>query len=263
MKKTLFFMMILAVLAGGCKKKDNKSTALDYKDKNPIHMVFKDTHKIDVESDYDITYEILNIDPDKKVLSWDTEGVLFGFNVGNDKVKISNGHETKTVNVKVNLFREPSYDFGCHKSKIKEIYGNPYVSQYIDTILVYRYANKTAQGWYSAACFVMDFFFYDNKYFESDVYIRKDYYNPLLMNYLTENFDYIGTIPNYAYDSIITHDSVPADFYQHKIHPEVICGKMEHANQFDDICLFYTEQEEEKSFESSLKSRPRSSKFLY
>lgn len=245
MKRTLIILAVLAVFAAGCTK--DKSKSLDYTDSNPIEMVFQAgshqfDHQIQVSSDYDITYTAIN--NSGSVITVSSDGVLHDINVGTAQVNLNNGHNDLTVDVKVSLFRQPTYEFGCNTSRIRQLYGNPYISQYLpgDTILVYRYANRTPLGWYSAACFVMDFYFEDGEYFESDVYIRKDYHNPLLENYLTENFDYRYTIPNYSYDTI-HNDSVPAIIYRNKIDTTIYCGKLEHANTYDDICLFYRRQQ--------------------
>ena len=93
MKKIVFLSMILAVLVTSCKKDDSKTTTLNYKDSDPIKMVFQDTHKIKVSSDYDITYEILNTDT-IPVVRFESKGVLKALNMGTDKVRISNGYET-------------------------------------------------------------------------------------------------------------------------------------------------------------------------
>lgn len=272
MKKVLLFIIAIAILAGGCKKKkDELSTALNYTDSNPIVVVFQAQftqfdHKIQVTSDYDITYTAIN-EPGNEVITVSSDGKIHGKKAGTAKVKISNGHESMTVNVRVALFKEPTFDFGCGPNKIRKLYGYPTNSNYIqDTIMYYKYANMTPLGYYSAACFEMYFFFDDNQYFESDLYIRNDYEVPQLNNYLDENFDYYTTIPNYIYDTFHTpHDSVPAYIYKYKNDETIICGTVKHANSFDDICLFYKriEADDEKDLANSLKMRPRSSKFLY
>ena len=262
MKKVLFFMMVLAILVTSCSK--DKSKSLDYYDGNPIEMVLQGEHTINVSSDYDISFTAIN--EGVEVITVDGNGKLFGKNVGNAKVWISNGYEGKTVDVVVSLFREPTFEFGCNSERIRQLYGAPYYSAYVqDTLLVYQYTNQTAYGFYSAACYQMLFYFYNQHYIESDLYIRKDYNNPLLINYLDENFDYFFTIPNYYYDNNITHDSVPATIYKSKFNENVRCGRFEHSNTYDDICLFYytVTDDAKNERENSLNRVPRSSKFLY
>ena len=264
MKKALFLIAILAVLFTSCKK--DKSKSLNYTDSNPIHVELLGNHQIGVSSEYDITYKAINEDPDVEVITVSGSGNIHGFNVGTAKVKMSNGYNEKTVDVCVDLFREPSYEFGCAPKRIRDIFGKPTNSSANDSILVYQYANKTPQGFYSAACFQMLFFFKYMEYVEADLYIRNDYVYPLLDNYLDENFEYFFTIPNYYYDNNITNDSVDAIIYKAKFDENIRCGKFEHSNEYDDVCLFYYYHEPEtgkNDLDKSLNNLPRSSKFLY
>lgn len=266
MKKTLFYLMILAVVATGCKK-DTKSKSLNYSDSDPITIALRDYHTIGVSSDYDLTYS----SSDERYVTVSSGGTIYGKNVGNANVTISNGYESKTVTVNVDLFVQPTFDFGCSPSYIRSLYGSPYNSGYIDTILVYQY---TANQGYSYACGEMDFFFYDGYYYESDVYIRSTFENPLLMNYLNDNFNLVTsyqdtTMTNYSTHycqehGIQNHDTIfMRSIYSYKLDETIICGKQPAFNDWDEICLFYFQVEPEKSAASFLNRRPRSSKFLY
>lgn len=197
MKKTLFFVMILAVMAVSCKKSDSNSKELNkelnYYDSDPIVMALSGPenpqhnfdHKIQVTSDYDITYTAINPDT-LSVILVSGDGYLHGRNVGTAQVKMDNGFENRMVDVIVKLFIEPTFDFGCNSSKIRELYGSPYRSQYIqDTILVYQY---TAPAGYSYACGEMDFYFDKGEYYISSVYIKPSV-DLMLDRYLTENFN--------------------------------------------------------------------------
>lgn len=248
MKKTLFFMVILAVLATGCNNK-KKSKSLNYSDSNPISMVLQGNHQIAASSDYDITYSAINNDPHIQVITVSGSGNIYGKNVGNAKVALSNGYEDMTVDVNVALFTQPTFDFGCNTSKIRDLYGIPFNAQFLpgDTILVYQYT--TNQG-YSYACGEMDFFFYNGAYYESDVFIRPSV-EYLLNNYLTENFNHYITLGD------------TLDVYKYKLDTTIICGKFDSHNPWNEFCLFYIQDNGEKSFDNVLKSRPRSSKFLY
>ena len=243
MKKTLILLAILAVFATGCKK--DKSKSLNYNDSNPIEMVLQGYHQIQATSDYDITYKAINNNSNIEVVTVDGSGKIYGKNVGSGQVKISNGYEDQTVDVNVALFREPTFDFGCNTSKIRDLYGRPLQSSYIsDTILVYQY---TASQGYSYACGEMDFFFYNGAYYESDVYIRPSV-EYLLNNYLNDNF---------RLDTIMG-DTLSV--YRHKIYNDIICGKFASHNQWNEWCLFYIQANQEKSVANILKRRPRSSK---
>ena len=245
MKKTLFVIMIsIALFATGCKK--DKSKSLNYMDSNPISMVLQGHHQIAALSDYDITYTALN-SPDKEVITVTGNGNIYGKNVGTAQVRLDNGHESKTVDVNVDLFREPTFEFGCPSSRIRELYGSPYNSAYLDTILVYQY---TASQGYSYACGEMDFFFYNGGYYEADVYIRPSV-EYLLNNYLNDNFNLYTTLAD------------TLDIYKNKIDTTIICGKFDSHNPWNEFCLFYFRDNGEKSFDNALKNLPRSSKLRY
>lgn len=259
MRKTLFFMMILAVLATGCKN-NKKSKSLNYSDSNPISMVLQGNHQIAASSDYDISYSAINSDPHIEVITVSGSGNIYGKNVGNAKVSLSNGYEEMTVDVNVALFTQPTFEFGCSSERIRALYGRPYNSGYNpEGKLVYQYTGS--QG-YSYACGEMDFFFNNGAYEESDVYIRPSV-SYLLNNYLTENFNHYAdindTIPiSETQDTIIT-----LSVYKYKQDENIICGKRLALNQWNEILLFYFRNDPEKALDNSLKMRPRSSKFLY
>ena len=247
MKKIVFFMMILALLATGCKKK--KSESLNYDDSNPISMVLQGHHQIKASSDYDITYRAINSDPNIEVITVTSDGNIFAKNVGMAKVKMDNGYEDKVVDVKVDLFREPTFEFGCRSSKIRDIYGRPYESGWLpgDTILYYRY---TAADGYSWACGEMQFFFYQGGYYESDVFIRPRV-EGRLNEYLNARFNYHSTIGD------------TLEVYKLKQDTNIICFKYATHNQWDEWCLGYYTVEGTKSLDNVLKSLPRSSKLRY
>ena len=248
MKKTVFFMMILAVVLAGCKKSTTKSEEMIYEDTNPIKMVLKDTHKIAVSSDYDINYEILNTDT-IRVLRFKSKGVLEAINYGTDKVRISNGYNTQTVDVVVDLFTEPTFEFGCNSTRIRELFGAPsHQPVYMnDTVLAYRY---TAPDGYSYSCGEIDFFFNRGHYFLSAVYTRPtvDY---ALEKYLKNNF----TLDTIMGDTI--------SIYRLKSDNTIVCEKSLTHNEWNEFILLYYKVNSTKSDANFLNNRPRSSKFLY
>ena len=247
MKKTVFFLIILAIVATGCKK-NKKSKSLNYNDSNPISMVLRGNHQIQASSDYDITYTAINNTPNVEVITVDGSGKLYGKNVGTAQVKIDNSYENRVVDVVVDLFRQPTFEFGCSANRIKSLYGNPYAAGMIgDTIMVYQY---TSQEGYSYACGEMDFFFYNEGYYESDVYIRPSV-EFLLNNYLTENFDYYNTLGD------------TLDIYKYKEDTAIICGKFASHNPWNEFCVFYYRDENVNSLDRALKNLPRSSKLRY
>ena len=245
MKKVVFFLIILAVLATGCKKK--KSKDLNYNDSDPIEMVLRGNHQIQASSDYDISYTALN--PNFTVIEVSNGGNIYGKNVGNARVKIDNSYDSRVVDVVVSLFREPTFEFGCASSRIREIYGRPFESGYLpgDTILCYRY---TASNGYSYACGEMDFFFYNRAYYEADVYLRPNV-EDLMNDYLSENFNYYSTIGD------------TLDVYKYNNDTTIICGKFASHNDWNEWCLFYYRSQATNSLDNALKNLPRSSKFRY
>ena len=233
MKKLLFISIIsFAILATGCKK--DKSKALEYNDSNPINMVLRGEHQISATSEYDITYKSLN----ETVVTVTKTGKLYGKNVGEAQVKLDNGYESKTIDVIVDLFTEPTFEFGCNTNRIRTLYGTPYAAGYADTILVYQY---TANNGYSYACGEMDFFFTDGKYIEADLYIR-DGVEYLLENYITENFNPMDTI----YLHLSETDSVLTFRYRNKVEDHVILGKYPSGNQYNETLLFYYHESENR-----------------
>jgi len=251
MKKTLFFIMILAVLTTGCNR-NKKSKSLNYNDSNPIVMALSGlTHdfdyQINVSSDYDISYKAINPDG-LEVITVSGGGKIHGKNVGSAQVKMDNGYENLTVDVIVDLFRQPTFEFGCNSERIRQLYGRPFNSAIIDTLLIYQY---TASHGYSYACGEMDFFFYNGAYYEADVYIRPDVEYLLDSVYLKENFNYHSTVGD------------TLDIYKYKNDTTIICGKFDSHNQWNEFCLFYYRSNATSSLDKALKALPRSSKLRY
>ena len=259
MKKVLVIMaVVMMIMATGCKKY-KKSKSLNYNDSDPIVMALSGTtnqfdHQIQVTSDYDITYTAINTSQ-YEVITVSGSGKIHGKNVGTAKVEISNGYESKTVDVIVDLFVEPTFEFGCNPNHIKSLYGTP-AQDGINSEgdLVFRYTSN--QG-YSYACGEMDFFFNENYYYESDVYIRPSV-EYLLNNYLNDNFNHA-----YDYNDTISSDTiVTVSVYRNKIDENIICGKRLALNQWNEILLYYY-RVEDNDLAKSLYIRPRSSKLRY
>ena len=193
---------------------------LVYNDENPIHLALREEHKIADSSAYPITYST----SDDMYVTVSDDGVLFGKNVGSAQVTLDNGFHSLTVDVIVDLFREPTFEFGCGGDRIRELYGNPYQAGYVnDTLLVYKY---TGYNGYSYACGEMDFCFDNGSYFEADLYIRPTVEH-LLNCYLEENFTFETTL----------NDTI--SIYRNKIDNSVMCGKYDSHNPWNEICLYY------------------------
>ena len=253
MKKTLIILaLVLAVLATGCKKEE-KSKSLSFNGRIPYVMALRDTTALPVASEYDVTVTSSNTN----VVRPYAGSVVIAWNVGVTTLAISNGYESITVPVEVELFIEPTFEFGCNPSYIRALYGAPYTAFYDNGILRYIY---TAYNGYSWACGQMDFLFEDGEYIESQVYINPRV-ETRLNNYINENFNAYDTIM--VYNPII-EDSVVCHVYTNKLDPTVRMGKYPSGDEWDEIFLFYIQELPTKKFDaSSLKMRPRSSKFLY
>lgn len=233
MKKTfIFIMMTLIITVSGCKKEKSKS--LNYNDSDPLSIVLRETRQVNATSEYDITYTTSN----DKVVSILNAGNIYGKNVGQAKITLSNSYESKTVDVNVDLFREPSLDFGCTPKAIKSQFGTPYNAGYnAEGYLVYVYSGNEG---YSYACGEMDFFFESGRYIEADVYIRKNLDN-LLNNYLNESFTLTDTIK--VYNPNIS-DSTDALIYRYHEDMNIICGRYPSGNEWQETFLFYTSLDE-------------------
>lgn len=206
---------------------------LYYNDDNPIHLVLREEHKIADSSAYPITYT----SSDNMYVTVSDDGVLTGRNVGSAQVTLDNGFHSLTIDVIVDLFREPTFEFGCSTSRIREIYGIPYNSAYINDILIYQYTSY--QG-YSYACGEMDFFFDNGSYIEADVYIRPSV-EFVLNRYLEENFTFETTL----------NDTI--SIYRNIIDNSVMCGKYDSHNQWNEICLYYYKDDNIKNPDVILK----------
>lgn len=224
---------------------NNCSTAIDYNDLDTIHIVLRGNYQIQASSDYPIIYTVINYDPNDHVISVSSDGIITGLNVGTAGLRISNGYEEITVDVIVDLFQEPTFEFGCSANRIIELYGNPYNVVINNTELLYQYTGPQGYSW---ACGEMDFIFHEDSYFESDVYIRSSV-EYLLNRYLEENFNY---------DTMFSNDTL--DIYRHKLDNSIVCGKFDPHNQWNEICLFYIKLDVYKTFESVLMERQGFSK---
>lgn len=227
MKKTVFFMILLAVIVTGCKKEKSKS--LNYNGPVPVHVALKSSYQLSASSEYDISYSSSN----NLYVTVSNDGVIFGKNVGSADVVISNGYESTTVPVNVDLFIEPTFEFGCETSYIRALYGNPLYAIYDDDVIL-RYI-YTANAGYSWACGQMDFLFQDGKYFESQVYIREGV-DDLLEKYISDNF--IARDTMMIYNEYI-EDSVACCVYRNKTDNTIYMGKYPSYDQWNETFMFY------------------------
>lgn len=221
MKKTqILFIIAAALLAASCNK---KTKDLNYNGENPIVIALHDSIQPDIDSDYDV---MLTSDNNKFVTILKS-GMVYGKNVGEANINMDNGYNKLTIPVNVDLFIEPTFNFGCTADEIIKQHGEPDF-RFGDSIIVYGNSNNDNM-FVSFACTQMAFYLNNNYYYESDVYLKGDL-EYLLNKYLEDR---------YVFDTIITNDDNEYFYYHNKADSRIMCGKVKNANQWDDFCLFY------------------------
>ncbi|MBQ2908090.1 MAG: hypothetical protein IJE47_10045 [Bacteroidales bacterium] len=235
MKRIALYLIALCMLASCREKVDN---SIKYGGGESVNIVLLEELKLNAttESDNPITYYSDN----DMVVTVNSEGVIKGKNVGMANVTISNTIDVITVKVTVSLYEEPTTDFYVSKDEISKIYGQPnYIVDSGDTT-VYIYGS--GNDWYSYAVWEMDFFFIDDQYIESDLYIRSDV-ETRLDEFLNNNYYYqrSDTINDEIY-YIYLNEENPED-------ATVMLGKINNVGQYEDICVFYIPYEYEEKFD--------------
>lgn len=226
MKRSYILLIIAMVfVATSCKKNKELDRELRYNGPNPIEMALRDKVLLEFESDYNVTVSSDN----NSYVTILSGGYVYGKNVGEANVKINNYYNEVTIPVKVKLFMEPTFDFGCGVERIIEYEGVPNYN-YGDTILIYGNANVTSM-FISYTCTQKSYYLSANgRYYESDVYLKSDM-EYLLGVYLENNFIFDSTYH--------VSDSLAYDMYHGKTDSGLKCGKFGKANQWGDYCLFY------------------------
>lgn len=240
MRKIALYLIALCLLSS-CREKVDHS--IKYDGRESVNIVLLEELKLDVTtaSNNPITYHSDN----EMVVTVNSEGVIKGKNVGEANVTISNTIDVITVKVTVSLYEEPTTDFYVSKDEISKIYGQPnYIVDSGDTT-VYIYGS--GNDWYSYAVWEMDFFFIDDQYIESDLYIRSDV-ETRLDEFLNNNYYYQRS------DTISQGDDTTEIYhiYLNEENPEdatVMLGKINNVGQYEDICVFYIPYEYEEKFD--------------
>ena len=235
MKKIALLLTVLCLLAS-CRSKIDHS--IKYDGNKTVNIVLLEEMNLNAtsESDNPITYHSDN----EMVVTVNSNGVIKGKNIGEANVTISNTIEEITIKVTVSLYEEPTTDFYVSKDEISKIYGQPnYIVDSGDTT-VYIYGS--GNDWYSYAVWEMDFFFIDDQYIESDLYIRSDV-ETRLDEFLNNNYYYqrSDTINDEIY-YIYLNEENPED-------ATVMLGKINNVGQYEDICVFYIPYEYEERFD--------------
>ncbi len=198
--------------------------SIKYKGPDVINIVLQEKYNIDADSKEPIVYSsdnnlIVDIIDDRTIL---------GKNIGEANVTLSNTSDELSIPVIVSLFEEPSLNFYCSLSDIKDLYGTPRIET--DSVFVYG----GSEDWYSFAVWEMDIFFIDKKYVEADLYIQKDL-EIRIDEYLNEKFFFKNQFTD-------TDSNITYDVYLNDENPEnatVLVGKIKDAGPYHDVCLFY------------------------
>lgn len=220
MKKVTLLLITLCLLWASCGRDDD---SINYSGKETLNIVLLEELNLNATSDLELSYHSDN----ELVVTVTPDGVIKGKNVGEANVTISNSVNSITLKVVVSLFEEPTFNFGISQDGIIDIYGEPNYN-FGDTIFIYGSGNN----WYSYAVWEMDFFFINNQYVESDLYIRNSV-EPRLDEFLNNSYYYHGndTINDNVY-YIYLNEEQPED-------ATVMIGKINDVGQYEDICIFY------------------------
>lgn len=222
MKKLALILSILTIIFSSCT--DN---SIKYNGPDVINIVLREEFNINATSNDPITYSSDN----SLIVDINQNGKILGKNVGKTNITLSNSEDELRLPVIVSLFEEPTLNFGASTEEIKSLYGSPKYN-FGDSVYVYG----SGQNWFSWAVWEMDFFFKNNKYFESNLYIRSDL-DIRINQYLEENYFYhqeiTDTINGEARTLYIYLDAQDPQF------ANIIVAKQYNAGPENDILLVY------------------------
>lgn len=222
MKKIALFLLGITILLSACKPKNKYE--IDYDGPNEINITLTEEYNLNISSDDPLTFYSDN----EIIATVSPSGVVKGKNIGEANIIASNSQNSITIKVVVSLFEEPTLNFYCKPSYIKELYGTP--RRETDSVYIYG----GSEEWYSFAVWRMDFFFINKQYVEADLYIRKDL-EIRIDEYLNENYIYKNKFTD-------TNNNITYDVYLNDENPEnatVLVGKVKDVGPYQDICLFY------------------------
>lgn len=225
MKKIVLILSFICILFSSCE--DN---SIKYNGPNTVNVVLQDYFDLNATSNDPIQYQSDN----ELYVTVSSDGVIYGKNIGKANITLSNTENELTIPVNVNLFEEPTINFGASTSEIKALYGEP-KRNFGDSIFIYG----SGQDWYSPTVWEMDFFFNNDKYYEANLYIRKDL-DLRLNQFLDENYYYYQEITdtiNEEKNLYIYFDTKDPRF------AEVVIGKQYHAGPYNDILIIYAPAE--------------------
>ena len=236
MKKLALFLLGFCLFFASC----GTDYSIKYDGPNVVNIVLLEELNLNIKSDEVLTYTSDN----ELVVTVSQEGIIMGKNVGEANVTVSNAEQELTLHVVVSLFEEPSVQFGASTDYIESIYGEPRYN-FGDSIMIYG----SGEIWYSYAVWEMDFFFKDNHYFESDLYIREDL-KKRINSFLDEKYYYSDSVIDTITNDDGNDEIVTIYLYLNKPNAEdasFVVGKQYNAGPYDDICLIYAPYIDNKS----------------
>lgn len=223
MRKLSIILLGLCLILTSCGN-DEKETdkTIKYNGGSTVDIVLQEYYDLKVSSEETLNY----YSDDELIVTVSQDGKIFGKNIGEANITISNSENEIKIHVIVSLFEEPTLDFGCDRNKILSLYNNEKLVLSTDSVIIYS-------NWYSYAVWTMSFFFSNNMYYESDLYIRNDL-DLRVDQYLDANYFYHGVITDNNNKEIFIYldESKEND-------ASVLVGKQYNANSDGDICLMY------------------------
>ena len=241
MKKLALILSTLLFIFSSCTDKSIK-----YNGPDVVNVVLQQSYDLKASSKDPLNYSSDN----ERYVTVSFDGVVYGKNVGKANVTLSNTENELTIPVNVNLYEEPTFDFGASPSKIKSLYGEP-TRNYGDSVFVYG----GGQIWYSPTVWEMNFFFGANGYYESDLYLRNDL-DLLLTKFLDENYYYYQ-----ALNDTINGEVKTIHIYLDTEDPrfaDIIVGKQYNVGKYNDILLVYAPFQTLNSRMSDIVTKERS-----
>ena len=232
-KVSLILSLLIAIIISSCKNnsKDDTNNTIEYSGPNVINIVLKESLALNATSQEQLQYHSDN----ERNVTISNDGVIFGKNVGEANITVSNTENKLTIPVIVNLFEEPTLNFGASTKEIRAIYGEP-KRNFGDSVYVYG----QEQGWYSYAVWEMNFFFNKDKYYESHLYIRNDL-DYLVSKFLDENYFYYNELTDTLNNEVKTlhvyFDNKDPRF------ADIVVGKQYNVGTKKDILLVYASAE--------------------
>ena len=227
MKKLALILSTLLFIFSSCTDKSRK-----YNGPDVVNVVLQQSYDLKASSKDPLNYSSDN----ERYVTVSSDGVVYGKNVGKANVTLSNTENELTIPVNVSLFEEPTLNFGASTKEIKALYGEPQ-RNYGDS--VYRYGG-VQNIWYSYAVWEMIFFFNNDKYYESDLFIRNDL-DFLVTKHLDENYFYYQALNDTVNGEVKTihiyFDTEDPRF------AEVVVGKQYNVGSENDILIIYAPAE--------------------